>query len=163
MTHVYRHKETRDELDVFLSAITKEDAKTFTSKKRQKLMNEHYESWKLWCLARNYTISEILIGKPVSVDVSTCEENFDRRFYGTVLCAQEEPDGFVLLVQDAEANYDHLGEVRDAKIGAEVWKYIDRMSDHCPEDSAERIVDEFLKAVRPIMLAPKGEDGSSDT
>ena len=42
---------------------------------------------------------------------------------------------------------------QDAAIGAVVWKFIDRMGDHCEVDKAETILDQFVAAVTPHILA----------
>ena len=47
---------------------------------------------------------------------------------------------------------------KDAAIGEVVWRFIDRMGDHCEVDKAETILDQFVAAVTPhIMAALKGE------
>jgi len=38
---------------------------------------------------------------------------------------------------------------RDAEIVETVFKFIDRMNDHCETDPAEKILDEFVKAITP--------------
>ena len=40
-----------------------------------------------------------------------------------------------------------------AKIGRIVCRFIDRMSDHCEEDPAVKILDEFVAAVMPTINA----------
>jgi len=48
---------------------------------------------------------------------------------------------------------------KDAAIGEVVWRFIDRMGDHCEVDKAETILDQFVAAVTPhIMAALKGEN-----
>ena len=45
---------------------------------------------------------------------------------------------------------------RDAVVGRVVWKFVDRMGDHCEEDPAERILDEFYAAFNAaIAQEPK--------
>lgn len=42
---------------------------------------------------------------------------------------------------------------KDAEIGKVVWRFVDRMNDVSPpEDSAERILGEFVAAVTPLLL-----------
>lgn len=149
--HTYRHHESKEEINAFLSVLTGQDASGLAAKQRNKLMNENHDMWKLWCASRNYAISEVLTGKSVSLDVSTGEEDIDHRIYGTVLEAMDDDDGFVLLVEEESRNYDHQSDVLNAKIGKQVWNFIDRMGDHCAEDPADKILDEFVAAVTPIF------------
>ena len=55
-------------------------------------------------------IQEILGGMEVSVDVSTGEDDAFHRYFGTITevmeCADESKYGVMLLVQDAEPNFD---------------------------------------------------------
>jgi hypothetical protein len=56
--------------------------------------------------------------------------------------AQKYADSYRRRMESAE---------RDAAIGAVVWKFIDRMGDHCEVDTAEKILDEFVAAVMPLI------------
>lgn len=42
---------------------------------------------------------------------------------------------------------------KDATIGAVVWQFIDRMTDICEQDPAERILEQFVAAARPAIDA----------
>ena len=63
-------------------------------------------------------------------------------------------EGFAKLAEQIER------DARDAAIGAVVWRFIDRMTDVAPpEDSAERILSEFVDAVMPAIKAAMSKDG----
>lgn len=58
-------------------------------------------------------IAALVEGMSVSVDVSTDDATEERRYFGTVTEAMEHPDGkhgLMLLVQDAEPNWDKESE-----------------------------------------------------
>ena len=60
-------------------------------------------------VSQTYNLPELIEGMEVSIDVSTCDADFGNRYFGTVTEALEldtAKNGYILLVQDAEPNFD---------------------------------------------------------
>ncbi|HFV8898342.1 TPA: DUF551 domain-containing protein [Escherichia coli] len=58
---------------------------------------------------QTYNLPELIEGMEVSIDVSTCDADLGNRYFGTVTEALEldtAKNGYILLVQDAEPNFD---------------------------------------------------------
>ncbi|EOL0929085.1 ead/Ea22-like family protein, partial [Escherichia coli] len=63
-------------------------------------------------VSQAYNLPELIEGMEVSIDVSTCDANLGNRYFGTVTEASEldtAKNGYILLVQDAEPNFDVNG------------------------------------------------------
>ncbi|MGC4483784.1 ead/Ea22-like family protein [Escherichia coli] len=63
-------------------------------------------------VSQTYNLPELIEGMEVSIDVSTCDADFCNRYFGTVTEALEldtAKNGYILLVQDAEPNFDVNG------------------------------------------------------
>ncbi|EMK9909773.1 ead/Ea22-like family protein [Escherichia coli] len=63
-------------------------------------------------VSQTYNLPELIEGMEVSIDVSTCDANLGNRYFGTVTEASEldtAKNGYILLVQDAEPNFDVNG------------------------------------------------------
>ncbi|EFM9908478.1 DUF551 domain-containing protein [Escherichia coli] len=63
-------------------------------------------------VSQTYNIPELIEGMEVSIDVSTCDADLGNRYFGTVTEALEldtAKNGYILLVQDAEPNFDING------------------------------------------------------
>ncbi len=61
---------------------------------------------------QTYNLAELIEGMEVSIDVSTCDADLGNRYFGTVTEALEldtAKNGYILLVQDAEPNFDVNG------------------------------------------------------
>lgn len=61
---------------------------------------------------QTYNLPELIEGMEVSIDVSTCDADLGNRYFGTVTEALEldtAKNGYILLVQDAEPNFDING------------------------------------------------------
>ena len=71
----------------------------------------------------------------------------EREFYGVSDYWNDRHDKLIALLAERDALK------KDAAIGAVVWKFIDRMSDVCEVDSADRILSEFVAAVTPAIDA----------
>lgn len=147
--HEFRHEATTLELEAFAETILGETCLSIAELDQAVQMNP--VAWKAWNASRNFTLAEVLVGKEVSVDVSTGDHDLGHRIFAQVREVADEEDGFILLVDEVYRNYDHLGDVKDAKIGKVVWNYIDRMNDPCGEDTAEKILAEFTTAVGPAI------------
>ncbi|EOW5682447.1 DUF551 domain-containing protein [Escherichia coli O187:H4] len=62
---------------------------------------------------QTYNLPELIEGMEVSIDVSTCDADLGNRYFGTVTEASEldtAKNGYILLVQDAEPNFDVNGK-----------------------------------------------------
>ncbi|HDW3886335.1 TPA: DUF551 domain-containing protein [Escherichia coli] len=60
-------------------------------------------------VSQAYNLPELIEGMEVSIDVSTCDADLGNRYFGTVTEALEldtAKNGYILLVQDAEPNFD---------------------------------------------------------
>ena len=60
-------------------------------------------------VSQTYNLPELIEGMEVSIDVSTCDADLGNRYFGTVTEALEldtAKNGYILLVQDAEPNFD---------------------------------------------------------
>jgi hypothetical protein len=147
--HEFRHTPSNRELEAFAESILGETGLSIAELSQAVQMNP--VAWKAWNASRNFTLAEVLVGKEVSVDVSTGDHDLGNRLFAEVREVADSDDGFILLVDEVYRNYDHLGDVKDAKIGKVVWKYIDRMNDPCGEDTAEKILGEFTTAVAPAI------------
>ncbi|ELA4583610.1 ead/Ea22-like family protein [Escherichia coli] len=63
-------------------------------------------------VSQAYNLAELIEGMEVSIDVSTCDADLGNRYFGTVTEASEldtAKNGYILLVQDAEPNFDING------------------------------------------------------
>ncbi|HCN6291010.1 TPA: DUF551 domain-containing protein [Escherichia coli] len=63
-------------------------------------------------VSQAYNLAELIEGMEVSIDVSTCDADLGNRYFGTVTEALEldtAKNGYILLVQDAEPNFDING------------------------------------------------------
>ncbi|EFI2804130.1 TPA: molecular chaperone DnaJ [Escherichia coli] len=63
-------------------------------------------------VSQTYNLPELIEGMEVSIDVSTCDADLGNRYFGTVTEASEldtAKNGYILLVQDAEPNFDVNG------------------------------------------------------
>lgn len=63
-------------------------------------------------VSQTYELPEFIEGMEVSIDVSTCDADAGNRYFGTVTEVSEldtAKNGYILLVQDAEPNFDVNG------------------------------------------------------
>lgn len=63
-------------------------------------------------VSQAYNLPELIEGMEVSIDVSTCDADLGNRYFGTVTEALEldtAKNGYILMVQDAEPNFDVNG------------------------------------------------------
>ncbi|EBT3050809.1 DUF551 domain-containing protein [Salmonella enterica] len=82
-------------------------------------------------------LPELIEGMDVSIDVSTCDADIGNRYFGTVTEVSEldiAKNGYILLVQDAEPNFDVNGNSPVIPGG---WI---SCSERMPEDEQEVIV-----------------------
>ncbi len=83
-------------------------------------------------VSQTYDLPELIEGMEVSIDVSTCDADLGNRYFGTVTEALEldtAKNGYILLVQDAEPNFDVNG---NSPVTPDGWI---SCSDRMPEDT----------------------------
>ncbi|EMV5954004.1 ead/Ea22-like family protein [Escherichia coli] len=83
-------------------------------------------------VSQAYNLAELIEGMEVSIDVSTCDADLDNRYFGTVTEALEldtAKNGYIILVQDAEPNFDVNG---NSPVTPDGWI---SCSDLMPEDT----------------------------
>lgn len=99
--------------------------------------------WIIWChraamlqggqpVNQTYNLPELIEGMEVSIDVSTCDADLGNRYFGTVTEALEldtAKNGYILLVQDAEPNFDVNG---NSPVTPDSWI---SCSERMPEDT----------------------------
>ncbi|HBJ3132782.1 TPA: DUF551 domain-containing protein [Salmonella enterica subsp. enterica serovar Anatum] len=106
-------------------------------------------------------LPELIEGMDVSIDVSTCDADIGNRYFGTVTEVSEldiAKNGYILLVQDAEPNFDVNG---NSPVTPDGWiSCSERMPENKP-GSYEYIVFESLnnRAHHDYWNVP---DGSCD-
>ncbi|EIS9360901.1 DUF551 domain-containing protein, partial [Escherichia coli] len=82
-------------------------------------------------------LPELIEGMEVSIDVSTCDADLGNRYFGTVTEALEldtAKNGYILLVQDAEPNFDING---NSPVTPDSWI---SCSKRMPEETGDIIV-----------------------
>lgn len=83
-------------------------------------------------VSQAYNLPALIEGMEVSIDVSTCDADLGNRYFGTVTEASEldtAKNGYILLVQDAEPNFDVNGK---SPVTPDGWI---SCSDRMPEDT----------------------------
>ncbi len=86
---------------------------------------------------QTYNLPELIEGMEVSIDVSTCDADLGNRYFGTVTEASEldtAKNGYILLVQDAEPNFDVNG---NSPVTPDGWI---SCSELMPEETGDIIV-----------------------
>ncbi|EFH6629045.1 DUF551 domain-containing protein [Escherichia coli] len=88
-------------------------------------------------VSQAYNLPELIEGMEVSIDVSTCDADLGNRYFGTVTEALEldtAKNGYILLVQDAEPNFDVNG---NSPVTPDGWI---SCSERMPEETGDIIV-----------------------
>ncbi|EIT3127229.1 DUF551 domain-containing protein [Escherichia coli] len=88
-------------------------------------------------VSQTYNLPELIEGMEVSIDVSTCDADLGNRYFGTVTEALEldtAKNGYILLVQDAEPNFDING---NSPVTPDSWI---SCSERMPEETGDIIV-----------------------
>ncbi|MCG9449048.1 DUF551 domain-containing protein [Escherichia coli] len=88
-------------------------------------------------VSQTYNLPELIEGMEVSIDVSTCDADLGNRYFGTVTEALEldtAKNGYILLVQDAEPNFDVNG---NSPVTPDAWI---SCSERMPEDGQHVII-----------------------
>ncbi|WP_252147132.1 DUF551 domain-containing protein [Escherichia coli] len=89
-------------------------------------------------VSQTYNLPELIEGMEVSIDVSTCDADLGNRYFGTVTEALEldtAKNGYILLVQDAEPNFDVNG---NSPVTPDGWI---SCSEQMPNDAQWCVVD----------------------
>ncbi|HCO9302186.1 TPA: DUF551 domain-containing protein [Escherichia coli] len=89
-------------------------------------------------VSQTYNLPELIEGMEVSIDVSTCDADLGNRYFGTVTEALEldtAKNGYILLVQDAEPNFDVNG---NSPVTPDGWI---SCSERMPNDAQWCVVD----------------------
>ncbi|ELT4797765.1 DUF551 domain-containing protein [Salmonella enterica] len=92
-------------------------------------------------VSQTYNLPELIEGMEVSIDVSTCDADAGNRYFGTVTEVSEldtAKNGYILLVQDAEPNFDVNG---NSPVTQDGWI---SCSERMPYDEQEVIVQNKL-------------------
>ncbi|HAY4512983.1 TPA: DUF551 domain-containing protein [Escherichia coli] len=115
-----KHKEQLEKLSVELEAANKRIAELEAEP-----------------VSQAYNLAELIEGMEVSIDVSTCDADLGNRYFGTVTEALEldtAKNGYILLVQDAEPNFDVNGS---SPVTPDGWI---SCSERMPEETGDIIV-----------------------
>ncbi|ENG3563633.1 DUF551 domain-containing protein [Escherichia coli] len=127
--------------------------------------------WIIWChraamlqggqpVNQTYNLPELIEGMEVSIDVSTCDADLGNRYFGTVTEALEldtAKNGYILLVQDAEPNFDVNGNSPGTPDG---WiSCSERMPENIPGSCKEYLVFDGLnnKVHHDYWVVPDGD------
>ncbi|WP_438116374.1 ead/Ea22-like family protein [Escherichia coli] len=89
-------------------------------------------------VSQAYNLPELIEGMEVSIDVSTCDADLGNRYFGTVTEALEldtAKNGYIILVQDAEPNFDVNG---NSPVTPDGWI---SCSERMPNDAQWCVVD----------------------
>lgn len=149
--HEFDHTVTTQELEAFAETVLGE--RDLSASELAQVVSLNPVAWKAWNASRNFTLTNILVGKEVSLDVSTNDVDAGNRVFAKVTELNHHQNDFIILAEETGRNFDQKRLELDAAIGGVVWKYIDRMNDHCDRDTPERIVDAFTEAVNPHIWA----------
>ncbi|WP_318527110.1 DUF551 domain-containing protein [Escherichia coli] len=111
-------------------------------------------------VSQTYNLPELIEGMEVSIDVSTCDADLGNRYFGTVTEALEldtAKNGYILLVQDAEPNFDVNGNspgTPDSWISCS-----ERMPENIPGSCKEYLVFDGLnnKVHHDYWVVPDGD------
>lgn len=147
----FDHTLTVDEMKVFAEGVLGKVDLSETDLRG--LIRENPVAWSAWTLSRNYTLSRGIVGKEISLDVSTSDVDAGNRVFGTITEVRHHRNDFIVLAKETSRNFDQKRLELDAAIGGVVWKFIDRMNDYCDRDPPERIIDDFTESVDPHVGA----------
>ncbi|HAK9389292.1 TPA: DUF551 domain-containing protein [Escherichia coli] len=111
-------------------------------------------------VSQTYNLPELIEGMEVSIDVSTCDADLGNRYFGTVteeLELDTAKNGYILLVQDAEPNFDVNGNYPVTPDG---WiSCSERMPENIPGSCKEYLVFDGLnnKVHHDYWVVPDGD------
>jgi len=111
-------------------------------------------------VSQTYNLPELIEGMEVSIDVSTCDADLGNRYFGTVTEALEldtAKNGYILLVQDAEPNFDVNG---NSPVTPDGWiSCSERTPESIPGSCKEYLVFDALnnKVHHDYWVVPDGD------
>ncbi|MEX8725233.1 hypothetical protein AB8D62_01935 [Salmonella enterica] len=91
-------------------------------------------------VSQTYKLPELIEGMEVSIDVSTCDADAGNRYFGTVTEVSEldtAKNGCILLVQDAEPNFDVNG---NSPVTPDDWVMV-------PKEPTQAMINAWLSEV----------------
>ncbi|EBX9481638.1 hypothetical protein DUA64_25915, partial [Salmonella enterica subsp. enterica serovar Abony] len=108
MTTITREQQKQILIDTANHVISRDNTSPYSENLRE-LARIALASLTAEHVSQTYKLPELIEGMEVSVDVSTCDFDAGHRYFGTVTEASEldsAKNGYILLVQDAEPNFD---------------------------------------------------------
>ncbi|EPB0514446.1 DUF551 domain-containing protein [Salmonella enterica subsp. enterica] len=136
MTTITREQQKQILIDTANHVISRDNTSPYSENLRE-LARIALASLTAEHVSQTYKLPELIEGMEVSVDVSTCDFDAGHRYFGTVTEASEldsAKNGYILLVQDAEPNFDVNG---NSPVSPGGWIIC---SERMPEDEQEVIV-----------------------
>ncbi|HFP1844513.1 TPA: DUF551 domain-containing protein [Escherichia coli] len=138
-----RHSNTRAAADIYFQLVEECEIPAggslveYVDDMREKLeaAEKRIASLEVEPVSQTYNLPELIEGMEVSIDVSTCDADLGNRYFGTVTEALEldtAKNGYILLVQDAEPNFDVNG---NSPVTPDGWI---SCSERMPEEMGER-------------------------
>ncbi|HHU8575220.1 TPA: DUF551 domain-containing protein [Escherichia coli] len=111
MTTMNREEQKQVLIDTAKHIINRDNTSPYSENLRE-LARIALASLEAEPVSQTYNLPELIEGMEVSIDVSTCDADLGNRYFGTVTEALEldtAKNGYILLVQDAEPNFDVNG------------------------------------------------------
>ncbi|EFF9404503.1 DUF551 domain-containing protein [Escherichia coli] len=108
MTTITREEQKQVLIDTANHVINRDNTSPYSENLRE-LARIALASLEAEPVSQTYNLPELIEGMEVSIDVSTCDADLGNRYFGTVTEALEldtAKNGYILLVQDAEPNFD---------------------------------------------------------
>ncbi|EHL4998737.1 DUF551 domain-containing protein, partial [Escherichia coli] len=108
MTTMTREEQKQVLIDTANHVINRDNTSPYSENLRE-LARIALASLEAEPVSQTYNLPELIEGMEVSIDVSTCDADLGNRYFGTVTEVLEldtAKNGYILLVQDAEPNFD---------------------------------------------------------
>ncbi|ECC4967850.1 DUF551 domain-containing protein [Salmonella enterica] len=136
MTAITREQQKQILIDTANHVISRDNTSPYSENLRE-LARIALASLDAEPVSQTYNLPELIEGMEVSIDVSTCDADAGNRYFGTVTEVSEldtAKNGYILLVQDAEPNFDVNG---NSPVTQDGWI---SCNERMPEDEQEVIV-----------------------
>ncbi|MBZ4137543.1 DUF551 domain-containing protein [Escherichia fergusonii] len=136
MTTMNREEQKQVLIDTAKHIINRDNTSPYSENLRE-LARIALASLEAEPVSQTYNLPELIEGMEVSIDVSTCDADLGNRYFGTVTEALEldtAKNGYILLVQDAEPNFDVNG---NSPVTPDGWI---SCSDRMPDDGQHVII-----------------------
>ncbi|EAY2234056.1 DUF551 domain-containing protein, partial [Salmonella enterica] len=111
MTTITREQQKQILIDTANHVISRDNTSPYSENLRE-LARIALAALEAEPVSQTYNLPELIEGMEVSIDVSTCDADAGNRYFGTVTEVSEldtAKNGHILLVQDAEPNFDVNG------------------------------------------------------